>query len=524
VILLLAVDPTNEAPMLDFSIRQSMNRAMLQVADQLKIPHWDDGAVREAAQGVRGILDILTITPVKLEEIAREVVRASPIDLLQRVTRIGESLQRVVRAGNEVHDRIAEALLRAKQPLVVVSAAAGAAMVRAAANLVWALHRTSGTNCWLSIVVPDCNSMGVTLLGGRPVSDVLDEFESGAADSLVVLENDLFRLVDPDRADRALSRLKNLIVLDCIESQTGALAHLRLPASAYAESNGTYVNNEVRAQRFFQVFVPEGEQTESWAMLGTVARSLRPSAAAWKIYEDVTREISQQIPDLAGAINAAPAADWRVAQMKIAREHQRYSGRTAMSAQISVRDVPPPTDPETPFAFTMEGYQGRPPSALIPRFWAPGWNSVQSVTRFQEEVNGPLRGGNPGVRMIEPAEASPRPFEAEEVRPLADGEFWLAPVWRIFGSEQLSNLSPSIQELIPKAMLGLNPEDAKALGVGDGELIEFDLGQQSRELPAKLDPALPRRVATVPVGYPEGRGIFSPGPVVLAPMALRKVE
>ena len=30
------------------------------------------------------------------------------------------------------------------------------------------------------------------------------------------------------------------------------------------------------------------------------------------------------------------------------------------------------------------------------RLWAPGWNSVQAITKFQEEIGGPLRGGDPG--------------------------------------------------------------------------------------------------------------------------------
>ena len=47
--------------------------------------------------------------------------------------------------------------------------------------------------------------------------------------------------------------------------------------------------------------------------------------------------------------------------------------------------------------------QGQPPPALIPRFWAPGWNSVQALNKFQDEVGGPLRGGDPGRRLIEPA-------------------------------------------------------------------------------------------------------------------------
>ena len=74
-----------------------------------------------------------------------------------------------------------------------------------------------------------------------------------------------------------------------------------------------------------------------------------------------------------------------------------------MHANIDVHEPKPPDDPDSPLAFSMEGYprRSRPPR-LIPRFWAPGWNSVQAVNKFQDEVGGPLRGGDPGRRLIEP--------------------------------------------------------------------------------------------------------------------------
>ena len=45
----------------------------------------------------------------------------------------------------------------------------------------------------------------------------------------------------------------------------------------------------------------------------------------------------------------------------------------------------------------MEGYKGIPPSGITPFFWSPGWNSVQSVTKFQNEPGGALKDGDPGV-------------------------------------------------------------------------------------------------------------------------------
>ena len=41
--------------------------------------------------------------------------------------------------------------------------------------------------------------------------------------------------------------------------------------------------------------------------------------------------------------------------MKIPRQPHRYSGRTAMLANIKVSEPQQPLDSETPFAFSMEG-------------------------------------------------------------------------------------------------------------------------------------------------------------------------
>ena len=111
----------------------------------------------------------------------------------------------------------------------------------------------------------------------------------------------------------------------------------------------------------------------------------------------------------------------------------------------------PPDDPDSPFAFTMEGYHGQPPSALIPRFWAPGWNSVQAVNKFQDEVGGPLRGGDPGRRLIEPSAGTPPPY-FDRVPPAFEphADEWLSvPLHHIFGSEELSVLAPGIAERMP---------------------------------------------------------------------------
>jgi NADH-quinone oxidoreductase subunit G len=160
----------------------------------------------------------------------------------------------------------------------------------------------------------------------------------------------------------------------------------------------------------------------------------------------------------------------------------------------------------------MEGYPGQPPAALIPRFWAPGWNSVQALNKFQSEVGGPLRGGDPGQRLIEPA-AVARVSYFDTVPPAfqpRDDEWLIIPVYHIFGSEELSILAPAIAERAPQPYLGLNPDDVTRLQVHEGDELELRVDSMACRLPVRLMPALPVGIAGYPASLPGLPGIALP--------------
>jgi NADH-quinone oxidoreductase subunit G len=118
-----------------------------------------------------------------------------------------------------------------------------------------------------------------------------------------------------------------------------------------------------------------------------------------------------------------------------------------MLANINVHEPKPVDDPDSPLSFSMEGYESRPPSPLIPRYWSPGWNSVQALNKFQQEVGGPLSGGDPGKRLIEPAPAGRPPYFSDiphaGAKNYSPADF---PRHFIFGSEELSSYAPAIAE------------------------------------------------------------------------------
>ncbi|MGH9355316.1 MAG: molybdopterin dinucleotide binding domain-containing protein, partial [Terriglobia bacterium] len=87
-----------------------------------------------------------------------------------------------------------------------------------------------------------------------------------------------------------------------------------------------------------------------------------------------------------------------------------------------------------------------------------------------------------------------------------------APLYHIFGSEELSRRSPAVAELAPKPYVALNAEDAAALGVGEGQEIAVQWNGSAHHLPVRLRPDLPAGVAGLPVGLPVTEGAALPAP------------
>jgi NADH-quinone oxidoreductase subunit G len=519
-VLILGEDVTNIAPRMALSLRQSVRQQPMQIADKMRIPLWDDHAVRDALQDAKGPLFIATPAATHLDDVATHSYRAAPNDVARLGFAIAHLLDKNAPAVSDLPadvralaDGIAQALQKAQRPLVISGASCNStAIVQAAANVARALV-IAGLPAALSFIVPECNSFGLALMEGASLSQAFDAVLGGAVDAIVVLENDLYRRAPARSVDPFLAGAKHVIVLDHLLNQTAERATFALPAGTFAETDGTLVSGEGRAQRFYQVFVPDGDVQASWQWLRDVmAAAGRQERIAWEHIDDVIAAMAAAIPALAQVQQAAPDATFRIAGEKVPREPERYSGRTAMLANISVHEPKPPDDPNTPFSFSMEGTLDQPPAALIPFFWSPGWNSIQATNFYQTEIAGPLRGGDPGVRLIDPAPQLHEKYfgQIPTAFTRSSDEWLLVPLYHIFGSEELSLSASGVAELAPKPYVALNAEDAKRLGIKAGEQITMKLDGTAYCLPAKIKAELPLGIAGLPVGLSGLAGISLP--------------
>jgi len=155
-----------------------------------------------------------------------------------------------------------------------------------------------------------------------------------------------------------------------------------------------------------------------------------------------------------------------------------------MHANISVHEPKQPVDEESPLAFSMEGLNRSQPGSLLPYVWAPGWNSNQSLNKFQSEVGERLKGGTAGARLLLPTSGTTSSDESKYTFAATTqqvGQWLMVPRYRIFGSDELSAQAPAIAELVDCGYIEVGNACAQSLGVIEGDGVELQRAEAQVE-------------------------------------------
>ena len=170
-----------------------------------------------------------------------------------------------------------------------------------------------------------------------------------------------------------------------------------------------------------------------------------------------------------------PGADWTFAGQRAPRQHHRYSGRTAMRAHLNVHEPKQEQDEDGLMNYSMEGVPPTKDATIFNSPWAPGWNSNQSVFKFQKTAGGELRQGGQGERLFDENTGAKAWYPAAVSKTSING-FAMFPLYHLFGSEELTAHSDAIQAKATGAYVALNPADVAKLGlaVSDGVQVQHN--------------------------------------------------
>ena len=283
-----------------------------------------------------------------------------------------------------------------------------------------------------------------------PLAEAFARRREGEADVVIVLENDLYRRAPAAAVDALLARRA------CGRARPPRERHHRrapdscCPAGDLRRGDGTLVNNEGRAQRFFQVFVPaDGRSRRAGAGCATWRRPAGHSPrrrldAAWTMS---TRRSPRRSPPCAAqpgrrrrrrrtsAIGTASRIPAPAAPLQ--RPHRHARANVGPCTSPSRRD-----DPDSPLAFSMEGYEGSAARADHALLLGAGLELDPGDQQVPGGGGRPAPGRGPGVRLIEPARErrpallrrAPRPRSRRRRRRVAGRPG--APHLRLRGAER----------------------------------------------------------------------------------------
>ena len=243
-VFVLGEDLTSVAPRIALALRQSVRNQPMEIARRAKIPLWMDHGVRDALQDSKGPLYIATPYATRLDEVATATFRGAPDDLARLGYAVAHALDPVAPSAQDfpLIAEIANALKTAKKSLVISGMSFQPS--RHGSGRQCGDGRTRG----YSADCPRMQHRGRVLFGGSPLTAAFEAVKDGSADTVIILENDLYRRAPAAEVDAFLGAAKHVIVLDHLANPTTEKAELELSAGTFAESDGTFISSEGRAQ------------------------------------------------------------------------------------------------------------------------------------------------------------------------------------------------------------------------------------------------------------------------------------
>ncbi|CAL4326222.1 NADH-quinone oxidoreductase subunit NuoG [Buchnera aphidicola] len=516
VILILGEDLTQTSPRVALAVRQAVKKKAQDIASLYGIPKWNVSPLKQVVEDHKNSLYIMHTHENKLDDVSEWSYFASiheQINLASAIAyELDNTLPPVLNLNVFLKNQallIANRLISSKKALIISgSHSFSSSIIQASINIAKAIKmHTLNHHVGLTFLTPSSNTLGAAVIGGMSIESALEKFKQEKADAIIFMEYDIYRFISEYECNFFLKNKEKIMTLDHQSTDTYKRSGLTFPVSNFTESSGTIINFEGRAQRFFQVYDPSfydknNSLFDSWKWLHFIKSKTNNVEVSWSILDDVINAYTKKYTILKKIQKKELDSNFRIHGQKIARSPIRSSGRTALRANIDIHESSQPKDLNTIFSFSMEGYnQPNKSVSHIPFAWFPGWNSPQALNKFQKKVGESLISGDSGTHIFKNNEKIIETYSKLIPRDFIEEKYWyIIPYYHIFGNEELTQYSSTIQENIPLeyALIGLL--DGIELGLKKDSIVEFNCLNKDYRLSVRFSKHLNKKQIGLPIG------------------------
>jgi formate dehydrogenase alpha subunit len=143
---------------------------------------------------------------------------------------------------------------------------------------------------------------------GLTTTEILSEAHEGGVRSLYIMgENPMMSEPNLNVTRRHMQELEFLVAQDLFLNESAAFADVFLPATPFAEKDGTFTNTDRRVQRVRAAQPPRGHARPDWEIICDLAKRIesrlgRPASAGWNYHTpaEVFAEMARVVPDFQG--------------------------------------------------------------------------------------------------------------------------------------------------------------------------------------------------------------------------------
>lgn len=525
VILIIGEDITQTAPRAALAVRQAIIRnILLHITEKKKqkVPLWHSDAAKTLIQNKKNLLFIMSLDKTKLDDISTWSYYGSIKKQIKLANFIADCINNQGKIVNteEYDDHllkkillVSRSLYRAKKPLIISGTSYyNDHILKVSINIASRLKEKC-LPVGIALFPARVNSLGSTLLSGISLNCVLKKIEKDHVDTLIILENDLYRSISGSKIAKLLHKVTNIIVLDHYFNQTVNHASIFLSCSNFFESSGTVINYESRAQRFFRACSPNFYNSnilvlDSWRWLYGIKKFITSLSVIEKFTLDKIIDICLlKFPIFNRIKGIAPTSLFRISGQKIARSSQRASGRNVSIVNKNLHSSIVPTDADTMFSFSMEGgsvQSIKEDFLYVPFSWSPGWNSGQSFYKSDlASHNNKIPSYDEGLLYLPVINKNILYFNLKSKKLKYKKKlkyFTIVPYYSLLHSEELSQQYLKKLNQVNYFYVTMNNQDACLLNLKAGDIVEFTFENHTFCFPLHLSHILSANLLGVPVG------------------------
>jgi nitrate reductase NapA len=281
---------------------------------------------------------------------------------------------------------------------------------------------------------------------------------------------DLNHLFEPSR------RLpdKFLIVSDVYPTATTRAADLVLPSAMWVEKNGMFGNSERRTQQWFKMVEPPGQARDDAWQLIAVAHRLTELG-----FEGMRDRNGRFLFSIEKDGKEVPIWDYRHYYDVNVDEHlfEEYRGFT----RLKHKDLAPYSEYVKARGLRWPVVQQADGTWRETRFRFAAFDDPYVKKPEVEFYHSPTQDGRAQVWF--------RPYEPAPEPPDAEFPFWLCTgrVLEHWHTGTLTRRIPQLSRAMPNAYVEMHREDARRLGIAQGEMVVVETRRGRLELPVWLD-------------------------------------